>query len=212
VHAVVIAGGDPPTADQLAAIPPDALLVAADSGIGPLHRAGLVPDALIGDLDSADPVHVAIARERGVRIEVHPPDKDATDLELALGFARDEGATHVTVLGLGGGRVDHFLANILLLAHDEWAALAIDAHTADSAVTVVRGQRSLSGIPGDMVTLLAVNGPAAGVTTVGLRWTLTDAVLTPASTRGVSNEIVTAPATVTVRDGVIVAVEPHGGS
>jgi thiamine pyrophosphokinase len=211
VHAVVIAGGDPPTAAQLAAIPADALLVAADSGIGPLHRAGLTPHALVGDLDSADPDHVEAARTAGVHIQAHAADKDATDLELALTFARDAGADRVTVLGLGGGRVDHFLANILLLAHDEWSELAIDAHTSDSTVTVVRGARRLQGPVGGLVTLLAVNGPAAGVTTGGLRWALADATLTPASTRGVSNEIVATPARVTVLEGVVVAVEPHGG-
>ncbi len=208
MHAVVIAGGDPPSSAQLAAIPARALLIAADSGIGALHRADLVPHALIGDLDSADPADVARARELGVRIETHPEDKDATDLELALAFARDEGAERVTVLGLGGGRVDHFLANILLLAHDQWDRLIIDAHTADSTVTVVRGTRTLEGATGAVVTLLALNGPAAGVTTVGLRWALTDATLTPASTRGVSNEILSAPASISVTSGVVVAIEP----
>jgi thiamine pyrophosphokinase len=49
------------------------------------------------------------------------------------------------------------------------------------------------------------------VTTTGLRWTLTAAELGPATTRGVSNEIVESPATVRVRDGVLLAIQPLGG-
>jgi thiamine pyrophosphokinase len=61
-----------------------------------------------------------------------------------------------------------------------------------------------------VVTLLPVGGPAAGVTTAGLRWPLVADYLLPASTRGVSNEIVTSPATVSVATGVVLAVQPLG--
>jgi thiamine pyrophosphokinase len=210
VHAIVIAGGDPPTADELTAISTDTLVIAADSGIGPLHGIGRVPHAVVGDLDSADPVHVATARDAGARVERHPEDKDATDLELALGTARDAGADRVTVLGLGGGRLDHLLANLLLLAHPAWADLVVDARTADATLTVVRATRTLTGSVGGIVTLLPLGGPAIGITTEGLRWPLRDETLVPATTRGVSNEIETAPARVHVRDGVLLAVEPMG--
>ncbi|MBS1195600.1 MAG: thiamine pyrophosphokinase, partial [Actinobacteria bacterium] len=70
----------------------------------------------------------------------------------------------------------------------------------------VHGRLDLVGAPGDLVTLLAVGGPATGVTTTGLRWPLLGETLTPGSTRGVSNQLVAATATVAVSTGVLVAI------
>jgi thiamine pyrophosphokinase len=60
------------------------------------------------------------------------------------------------------------------------------------------------------VSLLAVHGPAAGVSTTGMAYPLWGETLHPGSTRGVSNELVTAAASVTVGRGVVLAVQPHG--
>jgi thiamine pyrophosphokinase len=209
MHALVIAGGDAPAPIDVA-LATAPLVIAADSGVGHALALGLRVDLVIGDLDSADPAHVERAIAAGARVDRHPADKDATDLELALDAARALGATEVTVLGIGGGRLDHLLANLLLVTHEAYADLTIDALVDDTRITVVRSARRLVGPVGGTVTLLPVGGPARGVTTTGLRWTLTEAELTPASTRGVSNEIVASPATVRVRRGVLLAIQPTG--
>lgn len=209
MHAFVIAGGDAPSPVELAVTErvPD-LVIAADSGVAHALALDLCVDVVIGDFDSADPAHIERAAAAGARVDRHPADKDMTDLELALHTAAGLGAHSVTVLGAGGGRLDHLLANLLLVTHDEFADLAIDAVAGDAFVTVVRGTRTLHGPPGGIVTLLPIGGPARGVTTTGLQWALTDDELVPASTRGVSNVIVTAPATVAIATGVVLAVEP----
>ena len=209
MRALVIAGGDPPApiGADLAAAP---LVIAADSGVGHALALGLSVDLVIGDLDSAAPGDVERAVAGGARVDRHPADKDATDLELALDAAGALGATEVTVLGIGGGRLDHLLANLLLLTREAYADLTIDALADDTRIAVVRAERSLTGPVGGIVTLLPIGGSAHGVTTTGLRWTLTDAELTHASTRGVSNEIVESPATVRVRRGALLAIRPDG--
>jgi len=209
MHALVIAGGDAPAPIDatLAAAP---LVVAADSGVGHALALGLAVDLVIGDLDSADPADVERAVAAGARVDRHPADKDATDLELALDAARALGATEVTVLGVGGGRLDHLLANLLLVTHAAYAELTIDARVDATRISVVRTARQLTGAVGSTVTLLPIGGPARGVSTTGLRWTLTDAELTPASTLGVSNELVESPANILVREGVLLAIQPHG--
>ena len=58
------------------------------------------------------------------------------------------------------------------------------------------------------MTLLAVLGPARGVTTTGLRWALDDATLLPDTTRGVSNVLTEPLATIEVKEGVVVVVVP----
>ena len=63
--------------------------------------------------------------------------------------------------------------------------------------------------PGSLCSLLPVGGVAHGVRTEGLRFPLHDEDLLPGSTRGVSNEFTAREATVSVRDGVLLAVQPH---
>jgi thiamine pyrophosphokinase len=75
-------------------------------------------------------------------------------------------------------------------------------------VHVVRGERRLTGTPGETVSLFALGGPATGVSTTGLRWRLDDDQLAAGSTRGLSNEFVEQDASIRVRDGVVLAIRP----
>ncbi len=206
--AVIFAGGDAPAPGTLADITPGALLIAADSGLGHAHAAGIVVDVVVGDLDSVDPADLDAAIAAGSTVERHPVDKDATDLELALATARARGARRVVVVGAGGGRLDHFLANVLLLASPEFADLAIEARIGDATATVVRDAIEIRGRPGNLVTLLPLGGPARNIRTRGLRWALDGEDLLPGSSRGVSNELDTSTAQITLDDGVLLVVRP----
>lgn len=208
-RALVIAGGDAPSADDLAGEPRWEWVVAADSGLDHAESLGLSVDVVVGDFDSVTPGALERARVAGVTIQQHPRDKDATDLALALEVAVGFGAASVFVVGVGGGRPDHALANLLLLAAPAWAEVEIDARTADARVAVVRSRpRTLRGHVGDVVTLLPVHGAARRVRTEGLRWALVDEDLHQASTRGVSNEIAHSPGWVVAGEGVLLAIQP----
>jgi thiamine pyrophosphokinase len=89
--------------------------------------------------------------------------------------------------------------------------MRITAFAGPARVTVVHDRAALDGAAGSIVTLLAVGGTATGVTTVGLRWTLTDDELLPTSTRGVSNEVTDSPFTVATRTGTLLVIQPTGG-
>jgi thiamine pyrophosphokinase len=209
----VIAGGDAVDARTAALLPDDAtLVVVADSGLHHALALGRPVDVLVGDLDSADPAAVARARAAGTAVEQHPVDKDATDLELALAAACDRGATRIVVAGLAGGRVDHLLANVLLLASPRFARVRVEALLPGARLTVIRAETRLHGRPGDLLTLLPVGGAAEGVRTEGLEYPLRDEDLAPGSTRGVSNVFAAAEATVAVARGCVLAIQPDGGS
>ena len=211
MHAIVAAGGEALDECWRAALPARALVVAADSGLGHIYALGLRPDLVVGDLDSVSAADLARAELEGTPIERHPTDKDATDLELALDAARARGITDVTVIGAGGGRLDHELAGFALLAAPQWAPMRITAFVGTARLTVVHDHATFEAPLGSIVTLLAVGGAASGVSTEGLRWPLTDSDVSPTSTLGVSNEIIESPARVTVRSGVLFAIQPHGG-
>jgi len=210
-RALVFAGGDPPGAGGRAGDLRADLVVAADSGLAHALALGVHVDLVIGDLDSVDPTQLDAAVADGAVVERHPAAKDATDLELALDAALDRGATSVHVVGVGGGRLDHFFGNVLLLASPRYAAARVDAHVAGAHVVVVHDRVELDGSPGGMCSLLPFGGPAVGVLTEGLRFPLRHETLAPGTTRGVSNEFLATRAAVSLESGVLLAVVPATG-
>jgi thiamine pyrophosphokinase len=209
---VVIGGGGPPSRAAADALPGGATIIAADSGLDHARALGLEVDVAVGDMDSVDPTTLAAATRAGTRIQRHPEAKDATDLELAVDEALSRRPRRLVVVTGAGDRLDHTLAVVLLLAAPRLAGVTagvtVEGWIGASRLTVVRQRGALQGAPGDLVTLLPVHGPATGVTTGGLLYPLDGEDLDPGSTRGVSNELSAPHATVQVRAGVVVAVQP----
>jgi len=208
--AIILAGGEPVDLAIIGNLPSPALVIAADSGLALAEPLGLTVDLVVGDMDSVDPELLANAQAAGVPVERHDPNKDASDLELAMDAALQRGATQMVVVGGAGGRIDHLLANAALLGNDRFAAAQVTWLTDQALATVVRRQAVLSGSPGDVVTLLALGGPARGITSSGLVWPLDGETLEPGSTRGLSNEMTGPNATVEVGEGALLAIQPRG--
>ena len=210
MRAVVVAGGDRDR-DGLPEGGSASMVIGADSGVDFAHALGLRVDVAIGDFDSISSEGLQRAEMEGARIERHPSEKDQTDLELALGEALRLGATDLLVLGVGGGRLDHLLANALLLASPDYRRCRIQGIAGPARVHVVHGgapSTELTGEVGELVTLLAVGGPATGITTTGLTYALHGESLPAGTSRGVSNVVESTPATVELEDGVLLAVLP----
>jgi thiamine pyrophosphokinase len=201
---VVVAGGPGPLAGF--ALPQDAFVVAADGGAELATELGLRVDLIVGDLDSISLERLAA----GVPIERHPEAKDVSDLELALGAALRLGPERIVVLGGGGGRLDHLLGTLLVLAADAYCEAEVDAQLGAAVVHVVRGERHLAGTPGDLISLFALHGPAEGVVTDGLVYRLRGETLVPGSSRGLSNLFADREVRISVERGVVLAVRPSG--
>jgi len=211
VKAVVVAGGDVDTRDVDELDGAD-LVVAADGGAAWLDGVGRRPDLLVGDLDSAAPELVERLAAAGTPIERHAVEKDATDAELALERAVEAGADRVVVLGaLGGERLDHELANLMLLADPRWRGRLADLRMVRGG-TRVRALHSgdemrIEAPAGATVTLLPVGGDATGVTTRGLRFGLRGEPLHFGRSRGLSNVVADLQASVSLEDGVLLVIE-----
>jgi thiamine pyrophosphokinase len=208
MRALVVLDGDPLGSDTwLASLAKDAdVVIAADGGATRLGRAGRRPDLVVGDMDSLpDDARRELARQ-GVKLEVHPVEKARTDAELALDAAVKRGADEIVVVGaFAGARLDHMVGNLLLLAHEDFAAIdvALVTETATMRSLLGPGILELTGAPGDWVTLEPLSEVVRGVATFGLRYPLRHEDLMRGSTRGVSNELTDRRGSVEVRDGLL---------
>jgi thiamine pyrophosphokinase len=188
----------------------DDVVIAADGGLRAVRALGWPIHAVVGDLDSVAPGDLDAAAAAGARVERHPVDKDATDLELALADAVAAGAERVVVLGSAGGRLDHLLGIVAVLCGPATEGRSAEARLGDAHIVVVRpGEHvAVPAAPGETVSLLAVHGPALGVRTHGLKWRLDGEDLDGAGTRGISNEVAEPGAWVSVQAGVVAVVAP----
>jgi thiamine pyrophosphokinase len=187
-------------------------IIGADGGAARALALGLVPQLVIGDMDSLSDRDRALLGERGCQFIEHPRAKDETDLELALTHAAQKGAAEIIVLGALGGRLDHTLSNMLLLALPPLEGVSVRIVDGDEEALVLRdGQMvTLSGGPGDLVSLLPLGGDVHGVWTHGLAWALRDDTLRFGFSRGMSNEMTARAAKVQVGKGALLVV--HGPS
>lgn len=206
VTVIVVAGGDPPTPDEIARLPAEPVVIAADAGLDHARAAGLAVAVAVGDMDSVSPEALAAAEQSGTRIERHPADKDQSDLELALELAARL-ADRVIVIGAAGGRLDHLIGNLTVLASPQWSGVDIEAWLSNAQAVVVHHHRVLDVEPGATVSLFALGGPAR-VTATGLAWPLNDEILDPLTSRGVSNQATTRSPELSVSEGVVLAVIP----
>ena len=213
MKAVVIAHGDVDPRDRAQLDGAD-LIVAADGGTLALEQWGVQPNAIVGDLDSLGMDRALEYGARGVTVVPFSPEKDESDLELAIAYAIDAKADELVLLGiLGGSRVDHELANALLIAADQFRGRRMRAVHGDVRVRAVHGgeELTLEGVPGDLVTLLAVRGDVEGVRTHRLRYPLARETLAFGAARGLSNLVVSAGASVTCDRGVLLVIETRAG-
>jgi len=190
---------------------PDAIIIAADGGARLALACDLVPDVVVGDMDSLAPDEQADLVARGAVLEKHPAAKDENDLELALLAAVAHGAVWIRVIGALGDRLDQVLANITLLALGDLAGRDVRLVAGEQTIWLVGpGEHDLHGAPGDTISLIPLAGDASGVRTDELKYPLRGETLAFGPARGVSNVMRAESARVTLAAGSLVVVHTPG--
>lgn len=175
-------------------------VIAADGGYKTACRAFGKPDLAVGDFDSLG------YRPADVPTLCHPAEKDDTDLALAADEALARGCRRLFLFSALGGRLDHTVANLQLLARLVRGGVEATLFGADgTAVTAIADGQTAVFSPAMRGTLsvFALGGVAEGVSLCGLRYPLDGASLYPDVPLGVSNEFLGTFATVSVRHGVL---------
>jgi len=207
---VVVTGSGPIEPQAIDAARGSDRIVAVDGGLDHARAAGLVPDMLVGDLDSvsADGLGWATAN---IAIERHPTDKTATDTELALACAAAMHPQRLLLVAGRGDRIDHTIAALGALGAESLADIAdVEGWWGTDQVLVGRPRRpvNIGRPPGTTFSLLALHGPCRGVTITGSRWPLAEAELGPLVGLGVSNEVLQPPCRIELAAGVVTVIIP----
>jgi len=182
-------------------------IIAADGGFTKARRLGIKVDLVIGDLDSLGPEERADLKKSGIETITYPPEKDRTDLELALERAIALRPERIVLFGVIGRRLDQSLANIFLLERAARAGIASEIVTGVERIYLIHDQLQLSAAtPGDLVSLIPLSAVVRGVRTWGLRYPLEGEDLYRASSRGISNEVIALPAGVELEEGLLLVL------
>lgn len=177
------------------------LLLAADGGYDYLAQNGMIPQLLLGDLDSLRTL------PSGLETRVFPVEKNETDMELAVCEALSREAEELYLYGALGGRLDHTLANIQLLAGLVRKGKRAYLVSEKATVTALHdGALRFSETFTGTLSVFAYGGEARGVTLAGLRYPLTDYALPDDVSLGVSNEFTGREAHVSVKNGTLLLV------
>jgi thiamine pyrophosphokinase len=159
-------------------------LLAADGGADHIARLGLRPTTVVGDLDS---ISAGTRAWLGEDRMIHRPDQDRTDLDKAIEYAFEEiGVTDLVVLAALGGRTDHDLGNLGLLARLAMGERLVFEGT-DERVLAVAGEASLAAHAGETWSFWTYD-PSVRVTVEGVRWPFHDAAIAVGDRPSISNE------------------------
>ena len=189
------------------------LLIGADGGARKAEALGWLPALVIGDADSLAVADIERYRAMGIEIELHPAEKDESDLELCIAAALARGAGEVRICGaLAGARVEHAAANLLLMGHPMLDGRNVALGHRGAWIRRIgtaqgAGSVELRGAPTDYVSLLPLDPTVLGVTTDGLRYPLRGEPLSLGPTRGLSNELIADRARVTCERGRLLVIQ-----
>lgn len=184
-------------------------LIAVDKGVEFCYRAGLRPDEMLGDFDSANPAIRSYFEHLDIPVQLYKPEKDQTDMENALRLALKRGSSKIVVLGATGTRMDHVLGSIydLNIALEVGVECAlVDAHNrirmAKNRLIIKKSEQY-----GKYVSLLPFGGKVEKLTLTGFYYPLKEYEMSAGDGIGISNEIVAEKAEITFASGKLIVVE-----
>lgn len=181
----------------------DDFIIAADAGLRYLEQCGITADLVIGDFDSLN------------GIPAHPntkelnPEKDDTDMFAAVREGIKSGYSVFHIYCGMGGRIDHTIANIQILAYLSQNDMQGFLFGKDSVITAITNQKiAFEKIPSGYISVFSCTEKSEGVNLQGLKYELDNAVLTNTFPLGVSNEFIEKESSISVGTGTLLIVFP----
>lgn len=191
-------------------------VIAVDAGLAVCEDLGLVPDLTVGDFDTFGLERMEELRKKeGWATDVHKPEKDETDTDLAVRSALRAGFRTAHVLGAMGGRLDHELSNIHLMRAAKDAGLFMEIYDAKNRIFLLTPddeEHSVfrkTDLYGKYVSFLPLTEKVLGITLDGFKYPLhnKDISILENPSLCVSNEVPGESAKISFREGILICVE-----
>lgn len=184
-------------------------VICADGAAKYFMDINVKPDLLVGDLDSIDASTLEWVKKSKIDIKQFPVKKDMTDTELAIEYAINMSPNVITLIGAIGSRMDHSLANIMLLykIHKVGIRARIVNEVNDIAITDCT--LHIDGRIGQTISIIPIGGDAKGVSLIGLEYKLLDQDIALGSSLGISNMFREERAIITVDKGTLLVIKVH---
>lgn len=147
-------------------------IICCDGSAEPLLKAGMVPDAIVGDLDT---LPAGIAERFSDRI-YQSKEQETNDLTKAVNWCAGKGYKDLVILGATGKREDHTIGNISLLAEYVKETSVIMVTDTGIFIPFIKSA-TVSTLPGQQVSVFSVD-PGTEITSEGLKYPLKDLRLT----------------------------------
>src|SRR4030043_572288 len=187
----------------------DCIIISADGGAENALKMDLIPDVVIGDMDS-----IKTKIKENIRLKSNKTryistsaDKDKSDTQLAVEYALDLGVRKMIIVGASGDRIDHSLANLFLLTSPFLKDIDIRILTDDSEIFIIRKPYTLNGEIGKIVTLFSLSPYTYFRKTRGLKYELENERLTFSPVRGISNVFTEEKAYLEIKGGILLVIK-----
>lgn len=179
------------------------LVIAADAGMHKAAKLGIVPQVIVGDMDSVQNRNFP----ENAQVFFFDSIKDDTDTLIAIKKGLEAGCKEFVILGGLGGRLDHTIANLhclkFLLQQGAKAILADDM----CRCRLLCNESEVIQSKYRYLSVFSYGEKAEGVTLSGVFYPLQNAVLTNSFPLGISNKIVEKQASITVQKGILLVIE-----
>lgn len=207
---IYIAGGGPLKQNWLKSLDEAHIQwIGVDRGTTALLNAGLHVTHAFGDFDSVSRKEFHEITSSVERIHTAIPEKNETDMEMALKWALDQDR-HVRIIGATGGRLDHFMGNVQLLASPKVMdhPFEIEIFDEQNRIRILKsGEWNVNNDESfPYLSFIPITPAVKGLTLHGVKYPLNDHDLTFGSTLTVSNEFIEAFASISFRTGILMMI------
>lgn len=210
----ILAGGPEELLPDLSSYQGDETIwVGVDRGVFYLINRDIIPAMAFGDFDSVSEAELSAIEHRVTGIKKYKPEKDETDMELALNWALEQNPDTIHLFGATGGRLDHLLANVQLLLGPIKSKNPANVYLIDEKNIVflkeaghypiekVASKKYISFVP---LTLDVTN-----LTLEGFKYPLKNRHIYLGSTLCISNELISDYGTFSFSKGILIVVRSN---
>jgi len=180
-------------------------VICADGGLEKVEELEVTPNIIIGDLDSVDKLVLKKYLDIGVELIKYPSEKNYTDMELSIEHAVEKGYKDIVLVGATGTRLDHTIANIMLIERYYKKGIYIKIIDNNNCIQIVDKNLEIANKKDYFVSIVPVTDSIKVISLLGFKYPLNNVNVNRGSTLCISNQIMNNKGNIEIDKGVALA-------